>query len=148
MNRLENQMVVSYHLGSFSENLRRSNVCSFFSLFSRFGYNLLRLVLKLYSPFSARPYNCPPCLPPSPRPPSPPTPPTQLFTTIVSRFFLLLIQSPQEKSTTKIMAHLCTFRAGGGGGGGGGGVNFMLLVKLSIVLYLCTRFPPHGGWFV
>ena len=36
-------------------------LCTLFSLFSRFGYNLLRLVLKLYSsPFSPRP---PPSLP-------------------------------------------------------------------------------------
>ena len=59
---------VSFHLGTLSEDLRRSNFCTFFSLFSRFGYNLLWLVLKLYSPFSVRPYNCAPCLPSRPRP--------------------------------------------------------------------------------
>ena len=59
---------MSFHLGIFREDLRRSNVCTLFSLFSRFGYNLLRLVLKLYSPFSPR----------SPASPLPP-PPNQIF---------------------------------------------------------------------
>ena len=136
MNRLENQMVVSCHLGSFSEHLRRSNFCTLFSLFSRFGYNLLRLVLKLYSPFSARPYNCPPCLPPSPSPPHSPHP---IFYYHCFQFFSPFNTVAQEESKTTIMAHFGTFR------GGGGGVNFMLLVKLSIALYLYTRFPPRGG---
>ena len=119
MNRLENQMVVSYHLGSFSENLRRSNFCTLFSLFSRFGYNLLRLVFKLYSRFSARPYNCPPCLPPSPRPP-PPHSPTQFFITIVFPFFSPFnTVAPREIDNKDYGTFVHISGAGGRGGGGG-----------------------------
>ena len=67
---------VSFYLGSFREDLRRSNFCTLFSLFRRFGYNFLRLVLKFYSPFSPRPH-------PNPLPP----PPNQIFHYHCFQFF-------------------------------------------------------------